>query len=265
MKLYVIPMETKCNGHCPWCTTRCRKYVGNPERLTHAKLRIGLAKYRGKADRIEMTGGGEPLLHPTIDYLPNICTSEIPDAPITLYTNGTLLHEHKEALLHVKKIAVSIVHHDETINNHWMGTGLDFDKLEYALASCTLGKHTHGGYEGTEKKASLVLIKGLVDNADEIIKYAKTMHSIGFEKIVIRELFPGIDNEGFPFYKQYHVDGNEIYSELRKRLPQSGEDIFKLRIDKHGLESILIEYDDKSCSHNSKVLHSDGKICGWDR
>ncbi|MBI4451329.1 radical SAM protein, partial [Candidatus Woesearchaeota archaeon] len=84
MKLYVLPVETACNAACPFCITDYRQ-TARKELLDIGSLDAVLNKY--SFERIEITGGGEPLLHHDIGRIVEKCAAS---AQTHLYTNGIL-------------------------------------------------------------------------------------------------------------------------------------------------------------------------------
>ncbi len=120
MKFYVIPVETKCQGKCDFCITKHRPRF-NSEFLNIKKLdKINSFK---NIDKIEITGGGEPSLHPDLENIIKIC-SKFNNSSI--YTNGYL----NPSIVGNTEIVVSRVHYNDKINEKIMGVKYNFNKFK---------------------------------------------------------------------------------------------------------------------------------------
>jgi MoaA/NifB/PqqE/SkfB family radical SAM enzyme len=105
MKGYLIPVGSSCNARCEYCVTRFRKNndgLIDAERISKQLSTITNLEY------IEITGGGEPLLHPKINQIVKICACL---APTRLYTNGALLKSSLNAD-DLSELCVSRAHFD---------------------------------------------------------------------------------------------------------------------------------------------------------
>ena len=86
-KCYIIPVQNICNCDCTFCISKSRNYDKKDELLkVDDKFieNIQLLKRRN-IKKFEITGGGEPLIHPDIELIVSIIKRIIPDYYIKLY------------------------------------------------------------------------------------------------------------------------------------------------------------------------------------
>ena len=121
MKVYVVPTEKLCNGSCSFCVTNSRDKI-NSEFLEVSKLEAALEKF--DISKIEITGGGEPLLNKHIEEIIRICSNK---AYTRMYTNGALLHKYDVSLL--DELCISRGHYSDDTNEKIMGVRYDIKKL----------------------------------------------------------------------------------------------------------------------------------------
>lgn len=124
MKVYVMPVESYCNGKCSFCITRFRnmrdRYL-NPASLKRLLDYIN-------PDKIEITGGGEPLLSFDISEIIKICSKK---APTSMYTNGSLPLPPESNCL--SALCLSRQHYDDKRNNEIMGVNSDISEIKKEL------------------------------------------------------------------------------------------------------------------------------------
>jgi len=179
MKIYLIPVESACNGKCNFCITKFRKRI-NSEFIDLSKLKE-LDKFKN-IQKIEITGGGEPSFHPKIDEIINFCSKKW---VTSIYTNGSFSPDKNSKI----EICVSRIHYDNKINEQIMGVKYDFDK-----------------YNGFKVKLSLMLHKEGINSIDELEKYLFWAKEKGVKKVVIRKIAYNNTWKSYQTSKKYNID-----------------------------------------------------------
>lgn len=117
-KCYIIPVQNTCNCDCTFCISKSRNYDKEDELLKVDNKfieNIQLLKRRN-IKKFEITGGGEPLIHPNIGLIVNIIKRIIPHSYIKLYTNGFIL----KTIEGIDEVNLSIVSNNDEINALFM-------------------------------------------------------------------------------------------------------------------------------------------------
>jgi organic radical activating enzyme len=236
MKLYVLPVERDCNATCPFCVNQFRNLgdsfldVGLLEKCLSNYIRL---------DSIEISGGGEPMLHPLIGEVIKACSNI---ARTQMYTNGSLANELSADLLKVlNPLCISRAHYNSQKNREIMG-------IEYSDEIF---------FRKQEIKLSAVLYSGGIDSPREAEKYILWAKDKA-RKVVFRPLFEDVN-----------------YSpKLRSKLVplNSFADYFGFSIDDKNnpclkVEGIDVEFEVRSCSCENKnpILHANGNLnLSWD-
>lgn len=179
MKIYLIPVESVCNGKCNFCITKFRKKIDS-EFIEISKLKE-LNKFKN-IQKVEITGGGEPSFHPDIEKIIDFCSKRW---ITSIYTNGSLSPTKNSKI----KICVSRIHYDDKINEKIMGVKYDFDK-----------------YKNFKVKLSLMLHKEGINSIVELEKYLLWAKEKGVEKVVIRKISYNDTWNSYQIAKKYNVD-----------------------------------------------------------
>jgi len=167
MKLYVIPTETRCNASCGFCITRFRNLKGK-EFLELDDLEKILESL--DLTKIEITGGGEPLLNRDIKDIINSCHKK---AFTQLYTNGGLVERTDLGNLDV--LCISRAHYDCSRNNEIMGIDYDLEAIKQ---------------KGIPIKFSLLLHGSGINTAEDVERYLAWAKQEGAFKVVVRQMMP---------------------------------------------------------------------------
>ncbi len=235
-KLYVIPVEKACNAHCRFCITPLRNN-NHGEFLSVENLEKTLDKHY--FDRIEITGGGEPLLHPDISRIISSCHGS---RFTQLYTNG-ILAAHRD-LSGLDLLCISRAHYDDKKNKEIMGVEYDLDAIRK---------------KGIPIKFSLLLHKSGISSYEEVKRYLEWAKSNWARSVVIRQLFEYDYPESL---KGEFVSSRELFRDfgdspcIRTR---QGNPLFRQRYFE-----FEIEYRSCACEMSNPVLHADGKLYrGW--
>lgn len=117
-KIY-IEITNICNLSCSFCSLDNRK----KESVSLEKIEELLKKINDYTDYVYLHVKGEPLLHPELRKILDLCQKYNKQVNIT--TNGTLLKERKEILIHdaVRQINVSL--HSENQKENYLEEILD--------------------------------------------------------------------------------------------------------------------------------------------
>lgn len=251
MKIYVVPVENLCNARCYFCITRFKNEKGFGELLNVADLsKIFLME---GIDKIEITGGGEPFLHPKITEIINNCVRK---APTQIYTNASLLSLlSDEVLKNLLYLCISRLHYDDGFNEKLMGVRQDIDFLRLKKIQ-------------TRIKLSLVLCRLGINAADDLKKYLNWAEIQGVKKVVVRQLFNFEAGETIDFYSKLvakekeYVPTKNLMNKLAVKyydLDNQGNPLFKW-----GDLEVEIEHRNCACEIKYPVLRGDGNVYfGW--
>jgi uncharacterized Fe-S cluster-containing radical SAM superfamily protein len=229
-KLYVIPVESACNASCPYCVNQFRN-LGNSF-LDVGELEKCLNEI-GKLDAIEISGGGEPTLHPKIERIIELCADK---TRTQMYSNGFIVDSLSlDVLKRLNPLCISRAHYDSKINEEIMGVKYSDYLFSYGL----------------DIKLSAVLFKGGIENVSDAEDYISW--AIGkSKKVVFRQLFSDVNYpldiservvSVFPFIDYFFGRSDLVNPTLK-------------------LEGLEVEFETRSCSceNTNPILHADGKI-----
>lgn len=230
MKLYVLPTERKCNGTCGFCITKSRKLPGR-EFLRVEDLEKTLTKL--DPNKIEITGGGEPLLNKNITEIIEMCSEK---AYSQLYTNAALAE--KTDLSGLDLLCISRAHYSDKRNYEIMGTKYNLDKIRQKRIPI---------------KFSLLLHKLGINSIKDIQKYFVWAKKEKARKVVVRQMifdiYGGTIPDGF-------VKAEPLFQELNinnfKRVEEGAE------FEWDGLK-ILFKYSPCDCNE-PLFLHAGGGL-----
>lgn len=233
MKLYVVPTKRKCNASCGFCITSFRDLKGR-EFLEVGDLEKSLDM---QIDKIEITGGGEPLLNPDIGKIIQVCSQK---AHTQLYTNGVLAETAD--LEGLDLLCISRAHNDDKINQRIMGINYDFQAIQR---------------RGFLIKLSLLLHSSGVSSAREVEEYLDWANIQSVSKVVVRQMMPYHYSDNI---KNEFVGAKKVFDDL-------GVDSFR-RVDEgaefdwKGME-VIFKYFPYDCD-SQVFLHADGRLGGME-
>ncbi len=244
MKLYLIPIQNACNADCFYCITKHRnnKCFGEQLNLKHLNKLNKLP-----INKIEITGGGEPLLHPQINQIINQAAIK---APIQLYTNGALLKKiNPFTIKKLKEVCLSLSHHNSEINKSIMGIERDDKYLSKISKVLPI-------------KLSLVLCQSGISNISSLLNYINWGKQVlNVRKIVVRQMF---DFDYPPKIEKEKISTSKIFDLLKNKYKE--RELIKgnpvLLINNVEVE---FEYRTCPCQMENLVLRPNGKIYrGWE-
>ncbi|MBI2310401.1 hypothetical protein HYU90_01055 [Candidatus Collierbacteria bacterium] len=245
MKAYIVPVENVCNARCFFCITMFKK---EKEYGTFLETKnLGKLKCLQGIDSLEITGGGEPLIHPKID---EIVKTSCQILPATLYTNGKLLSRlGREVLKRLRRVTISRHHFDETTNEKVMGI-----KYEDQVITETIKR-------GANVRLTAVLCKRGMSSVDEVWDYLLWGKSMGVKNVQIRQFF----EFGYtPEIKSEIVRTEPILRGLLLTHPE-----LRFKEEKYPtiyLGDLKAEFEGDKCACSAGVpnLRGDGKLYfGW--
>jgi len=176
--VFIATITDECNLRCPNCL-----FILNPDNkfftnfITPEKFREVLQRHNPnkKAETIFLTGG-EPLMHPQLPEIINICKEYKFEVKIS--TNGMLVRKQISLLRDVDYINVSMDSYDaETFGKYRGGTAKQFDVIVEGLKAL----RENGIYFST----SFVLSTENIHEADRMIEFAERVkpHLVIFHNI----------------------------------------------------------------------------------
>lgn len=243
MKLYIIPIQNQCNARCIFCITRHRHESGWGETLELDSL-DQIEKL--DIEKIEITGGGEPLLHPHIN---EIIIKSAQKKFTQLYTNGKLMnHLSSESLACLGKLCISRAHFDLKQNQKLMGINTNDTEIKNITKQ-------------VKTKFSLVLCRSGISTYDDILNYIKWVSSVGGSEVVIRRMF--LFDYPDSVSQEADIDLDKIISQLKESFKVEAETEEKIFFNIYGLP-VEIELRSCDCELNHPILRPNGKLYfGW--
>jgi len=113
-RCYVFPVKSACNADCQFCFVkelRSPLFLRQPPMLSVAALRQAIPQLDAHGiTEIEITGGGEPMLHPDLQEIIDLTR---PGRKVKLYTNGFRLRP----ITGIDELNLSRCHWDTAKNN----------------------------------------------------------------------------------------------------------------------------------------------------
>ena len=243
MKLYIIPIQSQCNASCIFCITRHRQESGFGETL---KLNYLNQLNNLNIEKIEITGGGEPLLHPQIN---DIIQKSSQKVFTQLYTNGLLLScLSQKSLKSLGKLCISRAHFDPVKNQKLMRINVNNQDL------ITVTKKIN-------TKFSLVLTSSGISSYEDILKYIDWVISVGGREVVIRRMF--LFNYPDLVKSETEINLYKIIEKLKSNFKVQQETDEKIFFNIHALP-VEIELRSCDCELNHPILRPNGKLYfGW--
>ena len=179
-KCYIIPVQNTCTCDCTFCISKSRNYDKKDEFLKVDNKfieNIQLLKKRN-IRKFEITGGGEPLIHPDFEVIVSTIKRIIPDSYIKIYTNEFIL----KTIEGIDEVNLSLVSNNDEINNTFMNpkNNIPFNqRIMYFRKNYPLSK----------LRLSIPLIKGGIDNIEKLDALIKNTNQI-VDEYVVRTLYP---------------------------------------------------------------------------
>lgn len=178
----VLPVRRACNLDCPFCFSKSSisalgSEAGDWEAINLASY-FELSTRRG-AQRLVITGGGEPLLLPEV-VLRIIHEGRRWFNEIACFTNGTYLTRELARELDAAGLSYlcwSRHHDDDDQCRQIMGAGAPRRDDFFAAA------------DGLRIRATCVMTRGAVESLDDAERYMKTMHACGVREFTFKHTY----------------------------------------------------------------------------
>lgn len=190
-KCYIIPVQNMCNCDCTFCISKDRNYNKKEELLQIDEKfinNIQLIKKRN-IKRIEITGGGEPFLHPNLDIIIKAIKEIIPDSYIKIYTNGFI----QRKINGIDEINISTVSDIDKINNSFMNPNNPINFYERIM-------YFKENYKDSKLRLSIPLIQGGIDTESKLSSLIDNTTYI-VDEYVVRTLY-----KNCKLYKSKYVE-----------------------------------------------------------
>lgn len=245
-KAYLVPVSIACNARCVFCATTTYSPITNVSLIdTDLALATIDSLICHRVRRVEITGGGEPSLHPQLGELIRLIKTHAGQCVVKVYTNGKKLeHLHQADEVNVSRLVWDA--DDNQRGMHITGGSPDLLKVSSYLRD-------HGV---RRLRLSVPILKGFIDNLDAAEKLVE--ESVGhFDAIVLRPLYPAT-----PRREMLHDQRSpEWWSEGLAGLREAyGEDI-ELEFDEVGCfrsEQLIVGADLSAYSDWSLKTHAPG-------
>ena len=179
----VLPVRMACNLDCKFCFSKSSVSALDSETADWGRIDIdGFYQYSKEhgANRLVITGGGEPLLRPEL-VVDLVERGAFFFDEIALFTNGSYLSADLSDQLReagLGYICFSRHHHDDTRNRELMGASAV--SLEQFFQNV-----------GTELlvRATCVMCAGTIDSRDRVWKYIETLREFGVREFTFKHTY----------------------------------------------------------------------------
>jgi len=190
-RLYLIPARDACNSDCSFCYMKEREPdLSKPQFIDADKMEKIIDGVRGQIGEVEITGGGEPLLHPRLGEI--ISAFGKRNIYVKLYTNGFLLKD----LPRVEEVNISRVHWDSKINNRFYRSPHQNELREVLNHYKSLAKKI---------RMQIILMKGAIDCQSKALEFIRRYED-RVDIFMFRTLFPKCSLEKDKFVDYFAIN-----------------------------------------------------------
>lgn len=245
MKLYIIPLQATCNAKCVFCITKYKKETCFGDKLDLKDMR----KVKDlETDKIEITGGGEPLLHPDIEKIIEISARK---APTQMYTNGALMRRlKKKTARKLSRLCLSRSHHLDWVNEKIMGIKYDLKTIKEVSNEVPV-------------KLSVVACRSGIATAKDLEEYVRWgKKELGVGEVVVRQMF---EFSYPPEVAREEIKVEKLFSTFKGKCPMTGlvnENPVLM------IKGVKVEFEQEvcACQVDNLVLRPNGVIYqGWEK
>lgn len=211
-KVYIIPVQDACNCNCNFCISKSRNYEKQDNYMSIDNNFFNSLEILRSLNikKVEITGGGEPLIHSDIQLIINYIREYLSDCYIKIYTNGRL----EVPVINVDEINISLADVDDANNMLIMG-----------YKDCKKNMDIIKFYRNFSSKVrlSIPIIKGAIDSEATMMELIEKtdMH---VDEYVLRTLYngtPNIEDMYADFninHKKVIVERNNCLCDFKNRL-----------------------------------------------
>lgn len=186
----VLPVRVACNLRCKFCFSKSSISALRHERADWQRLPVAeyyrWAKDRG-ANRLVITGGGEPLLRPA-DVLHLVRLGREYFSEMTCFTNGSFLTPELSKQLQdagLSYLCYSRHHHDDTSNLALMGKGAPTLDAFFTAAA------------GLKVRATCVMAEGFIDTTETVWAYIDALRRYGVKEFTFKHTYVAYEESLF--------------------------------------------------------------------
>jgi len=195
-RLYLVPVREACNANCTFCYMDEKKIdYAKPQLIPFPKLEEAVKSIQGRFNQVEITGGGDPTLHPQLPEILKLFDGTYRKT----YTNGFSLKN----LPSFEELNLSRVHWDSNINNLFYRSRWQND-IGDAI------KH----YRDIVQKIRIqtVLIKGAIDTKEKLLEFV-SRYEDSVDIFMFRTLFPkcSLEKDKVVSYEQVFVEHPKVF------------------------------------------------------
>lgn len=201
-----IKLTDYCNAKCEYCSNQSS--IPKEENLDLKKLELVIKELSEKniLNRISITGGEPLLFGDRLNLVLNKIFEILPDAFVTMNTNGINFEKIYEldSLNKINGIHISRHHYDDNINNKIFGVKTVSKEEIKQLFDKVKNKKLI--------RLNCLLIKGLIENIEQVQKYLELSSEIGVFRAGFVSLMP-INEYG----KDNYINFNDVFNDLSSR------------------------------------------------
>jgi molybdenum cofactor biosynthesis enzyme MoaA len=230
----IVAGTESCNAKCPYCISKMtpKEGVGIKQEVNWINFdKACRLAQMNNVTTVLITGKGEPLLYPDqiTEYLEKIKKFEFP--LIEVQTNALVIGtKYKEYESYLKKwrelglntIAISIAHYKKEKNKEIYTPDGDYIDLKEVV-----DKLHNLGYS---IRFSCMMLKGFIDNVQEVQELIKKANEWGIEQLTIRSIkVPNkSENKEVYLWTQKRVIDNKVMEKIHNFLEENGNKIMTL-------------------------------------
>lgn len=175
LNLY-IKINDGCNAKCKFCSNREMQDMG---KLDLEKLEYVLKYFneRQLLNRISITGGEPTLKLDLLNDVANLIYKVIPDATVTINTNGNNLRElvNLDVIDKIEGIHISRHHYEDKINEKIFGAAVaNEEDIKYVMGNVKNKKIL---------RLNCLLMKNNIDRIEEVEKYLEFASKLGIFRV----------------------------------------------------------------------------------
>ena len=175
LNLY-IKINDGCNAKCKFCSNREMQDMG---KLDLEKLEYVLKYFNEKQllNRISITGGEPTLKLDLLNDVANLIYKVIPDATVTINTNGNNLRElvNLDVIDKIEGIHISRHHYEDKINEKIFGAAVaNEEDIKYVMGNVKNKKIL---------RLNCLLMKNNIDRIEEVEKYLEFASKLGIFRV----------------------------------------------------------------------------------
>jgi molybdenum cofactor biosynthesis enzyme MoaA len=187
-RIYIVPVKSACNADCSFCITKSQqKYLSHlPHYLQDFQQfcsTLDKIQRQTSIEEFEITGGGEPFLHPRLESIVAYLKLFFPKCYIKIYTNGFLLPV--KPIKQIDEINLSRIHYDSEKNNEIYRSS----KQNEIVQALKYFKDNH-----KKVRLNIIMMKGYIDSQEKLEQTISVTDKY-VDQYFVRELFEKCDYE----------------------------------------------------------------------